>query len=107
MSDSELSNQVAKDLTSAMNSYSAGNNATIILYKLMNEHPTLQQSFVGNIVFNAIRMMAKKYEEHNFDGRNQMACKICYDLWKALSDTLNKDYGRTHTTNDWIRLPLI
>ena len=89
-----LAKQTAVNLANLTNSYSPGETLAEILNTLLNEHRTLNQSFTWNFVIPFVREMAKKYENQNFDRRNQAACEFCHVMWNALKDRYGLDGNR-------------
>ena len=56
----------------------------IIMNHMLNCHRTLNQKFTGTFVLNFIRNMAIKYKNMDYDGRNELACKMCNFMWEGL-----------------------
>ena len=46
---------------------------------MIAEHRTLQQTFT-NLCFAWIRKSAERYEQGNYDGRNEYSCKKCAEI---------------------------
>lgn len=65
--------------------------------KMLCMHRTLIQSFTSKFIIQFIKRMAENYEKGYYDARNEVACKICSEMWNLLKSK----YG------DEIHLPLI
>lgn len=75
----------AAALMGVLNNYD-GTDIRIVLDKILSEHRTLQQMFVSRIVIPTIRILAKRYDEGWYDARNEMACKVCKEMWNTLAE---------------------
>jgi hypothetical protein len=51
-----------------------------IVNAIRRQHRTLQQDFFGHCVKPIILDFAKRYEEHNFDLRNEASCGVASKL---------------------------
>lgn len=68
-----------------------------LVNKMLYMHRTLNQSFTSKFIIQFIKRMAENYEKGYYDARNEVACKICSEMWNLLKSK----YG------DEIHLPLI
>lgn len=93
--------KLGADLTHAVNCFGNGESMRALANMMICTHPTLNQSFTGGFVLNFIRVMANKFKDANYDGRNKYACEACAVMWEALK----VKYGYEDT--DKISLPLI
>ena len=66
-------------------------NTEDLLVALQQEHPTNQQLLAKN-VFSIIKQWFEKYEEGNYDGRNEATVSIAYDMINGTKE-LTKDRG--------------
>lgn len=89
-----LARQTASNLSNLANSYSPRESLAGILDTLLNEHRTLNQTFALDLIVPFVREMAKKFENQNFDRRNQTACEFCHAMWNSLKDRCNLDGNR-------------
>jgi hypothetical protein len=76
-------------------------NRKKLVSRLGSMHRTLQQRLIGEIVIPLVRNMAARVEAHNYDARNEYACKVC----KVMLDSLKADYP--FIANGECGLPLI
>lgn len=90
------SEDLALEIERKVNVMGGGAEISKMVSKLTNMHRTLIQSFVSRFIFPYVRKMAKNYKEGYYDGRNELACKMCYTMWEAL----NREY-------DWIQDDLV
>lgn len=65
------------------------------------EHPTLVQSFTSGFILQFVKEMAKRCRAGMFDGRDQMAVKVCEKMWTAVAE----EFGLGEDED--IRLPMI
>ena len=69
--------------------------------RLCSMHRTLQQKFIGEVVIPIVRMMANRVPGHEYDARNELACKVC----AAMVDGLVEKFP--YIANGECNLPLI
>lgn len=86
---SECAIEAAKNLASSINCMRDETNLEYIKNEMVNLHRTLNQSFTGNFIIPFIQIMAEKYENGYYDGRNESACKCC----KIMAEALEKELG--------------
>lgn len=89
--NNEIAENAALALSQAMNSFSASSNGETIVSKMLAEHPTINQAFMGSVVLPFVKCMALMYQKGCYDGRNEMACEMCSKMWELLKS----EYGFT------------
>lgn len=82
------------------------NNDYDLVQSIMNFHRTLQQKFFGNIILNIIRMMHNDYIDKYYDDRNEIACKIAYDMYESLKNIKNSDGSNKYNFTDNVKCHL-
>jgi len=75
--------EAAREIADFVNNMSC--NTKAFVEAMGNEHRTLQQSFTS-LCFEWIRHCSKKYEDKNFDLRNEWSCKVSNDILKKVED---------------------
>ena len=80
----ENSQGIAGMVSSMLNSFS-NKNAKEFVASILNDHPTLQQRFMSEIVIRFIRDVARK-DSSCFDDRNEMTYHACCKLLETLKN---------------------
>lgn len=93
--DYEMSNgmKAVQAIERSVNCMGDGEDAKIVVNGMANLHRTLNQTLTGNIILPFIRRMATDYEAHNYDARNEAACKMCKVMWDAVKEKHNLTDG--------------
>ena len=50
------------------------------------QHRTLQQNFFGHVIIPVIKDFARRYDENNFDARNEASCSIAKKIEPVIKD---------------------
>ena len=96
----EMAEQAASALTRVLNDYDS-EGIRIVLNKMLNEHATLEQMFTNRFIIPFVRKMAERYDNENYDPRNEAACMACKDMWEGLKE------ARGITDDESVNLPMI
>lgn len=99
---SENAETAATAMERTINSFGSDENSKYIVEHFLTMHRTINQKFTGEIILPFIREMAKKYDAHRFNLRNEAACKVCRVMW----DAIKAEYEIEDDAADF-RLPLI
>ena len=81
---SENAETAATAMERTINSFGSEEDTKYIVEHLLTMHRTLNQKFTGEIILPFIYQMAKKYDAHSYDLRNESACKVCRVMWDAI-----------------------
>lgn len=92
--------QAARELLGVVNSYDS-EGIRIVLDRVLNEHPTLEQMFTNRFIIPFVRKMAERYDNELYDPRNEAACKACKAMWEGLKQ------ARGISDGDSLNLPMI
>lgn len=90
---SEVAETAAKAIVEAVNMGGSAENMAHVCAAMLNMHPTLNQSFTGEMVIPFIRKMAANWENGNYDARNREACRLCSVMWDALKAECTIDFN--------------
>jgi hypothetical protein len=76
-----------KELAEAVSRFVNGSTSdgNAFIEAMATEHRTLQQCFT-NICFAWLRECAKKYEDKNYDARNEWSCKKAHEIMEKVED---------------------
>lgn len=85
--------KAVKAIERSVNCTGNGEDATVVVWGMLNMHRTLNQALTGNIILPFIRRMASNYEKLNYDARNEAACKMCKVMWDAVKEKYNLTDG--------------
>ena len=96
----ERAEQAARELLWVVNDYDT-EGIRIILNRMLNEHPTLEQMFTNRFIIPFVRKMAERLDKENYDLRNAAACNACNAMWKGLKQ------DRGISDGDAVNLPMI
>lgn len=98
---SQDAKNAAESLSHALNCMGGTANSDHVVSSMLNLHRTLNQCFTGNIVLPFVRKMAERYENGEYDPRNESACRVCHVMWEAVK----KEYDFPGDRD--FRLPLV
>lgn len=77
--------EIAFEVSDMLNSFGDKNSKEFVSV-ILNDHPTLQQRFMSEIVIRFIYEISKK-REACFDGRNKMTYDVCRQLVEMLKQS--------------------
>lgn len=95
----EKMDEIARNIERAVNvlGSDSDSNMNYLAIKTVNFHRTLNQSFTSKFILQFVKHMAENYESGYYDARNEVACKICNEMWNLIKS----NHG------DEINLPLV
>lgn len=100
MIKTEELDKIAKGIEESVNvmGTTSTDSMSYLVDKMLHMHRTLNQSFFSRFILRFIKRMAENFEKKWYDDRNEIACKICWEIWGVLKNT----YG-----DEILHLPLI
>ena len=57
-----------------------------VINAIRRNHRTLQQNYFGHVILPSIMDFAKRYDEDNFDLRNEMSCRLAKKIEPVIKD---------------------
>ena len=79
--------QIVSDLFNELNKM--GNEQKVgefVIDAIRYQHRTLQQNYFGHVILPSIMDFAKRYDEDNFDLRNEMSCRLAKKIEPVIKD---------------------
>jgi len=79
--------QIVSDLFNELNKM--GNEQKLgefVIDAIRYQHRTLQQNYFGHVILPSIMDFAKRYDEDNFDLRNEMSCRLAKKIEPVIKD---------------------
>lgn len=85
MSDQVNPTAVAKDI-SRLTNVGANNDMAVLAELLLNDHRTLQQGFMRDLIWPVLKGWAEDYESGRYDLRNEATVSLAHQIVATFKD---------------------